>query len=303
MMKMTSKIVALLALLLLAAVNGHAEPGLLVGQWSLVPEQLRVLVDKEIEGLRSSRQRYVQQIKWWSDTQKDICKSEALQREVQSKLDRSVESELIAVDDFPYAWYLRQVHAKITENLRVPPDRGGVVRFEISRDGSLRNLVIEKTTGDHGDDSSFLRAIELSSPFPPLPADVSKQTLRVQFRLTDPVARLAEESKCLGRRQSEGRAPYDSAIREIDKTIARLKSRPINDVASVTIDFFDNGSAAGEINLPVKGRSHVVNKWVLNGNRLLLGDEVVTIRKLTRDELEFVRSDGTVGKFKKKTAS
>ena len=91
------------------------------------------------------------------------------------------------VSDFPYAWYLRQILQKVQgewqrQNRASEPDKKPLVFVEIQRDGSIRMPKIEQSSGNSLYDQAALRAIVQASPFPPLPQDWSKPSLRVMFR-------------------------------------------------------------------------------------------------------------------------
>ena len=93
----------------------------------------------------------------------------------------------IDVSDFPYAWYLRQVLQKVQsewqrQNRTSEPEQKPLVLVEIQRDGSIRMPKIEQTSGNAVYDQAALRAVVDASPFPPLPQDWSKPSLRVMFR-------------------------------------------------------------------------------------------------------------------------
>jgi len=85
------------------------------------------------------------------------------------------------VSDFPYAYYIRQVHQKIQErwNGRAIPGQQPAVVFEIGRDGRLNQVVIDKSSGNAFYDQIALRAINDAGPFPPLPVDFKKSVLRI----------------------------------------------------------------------------------------------------------------------------
>lgn len=90
------------------------------------------------------------------------------------------------VTDFPYAWYLRQVLQKVeerwqTQNRPNEPGERPRIYVEIQRDGSIAPPRIEQSSGSTFYDRAALRAITEASPFPPLPADWSKPSLRVLF--------------------------------------------------------------------------------------------------------------------------
>lgn len=91
------------------------------------------------------------------------------------------------VSDFPHAWYLRQVLQKVEERWQrqgqaAEPPQKPFILVEIQRDGSIRTPKIEKSSGNAFYDQAALRAIADASPFPPLPQDWSKPSLRVMFR-------------------------------------------------------------------------------------------------------------------------
>lgn len=90
------------------------------------------------------------------------------------------------VTDFPYAWYLRQVLQKVeerwqTQNRSSEAAQKPRIYVEIRRDGSIAPPRIEQSSGSSFYDRAALRAITEASPFPPLPADWSKSSLRVLF--------------------------------------------------------------------------------------------------------------------------
>jgi protein TonB len=91
------------------------------------------------------------------------------------------------VSDFPHAWYLRQILQKVedswTRRAKVPdPELKPLVYVEIQRDGSIKAPTIQKSSGNVFYDQAALRAIIEASPFPPLPSEWPKPSLRVLFR-------------------------------------------------------------------------------------------------------------------------
>ena len=87
------------------------------------------------------------------------------------------------VSDFPFAWYLQQVHRKVSEKWegKAIPGRQPVVVFEIGREGQVSKLAVEKTSGNSLYDRAALRAIEDAKPFPPLPQEFKEPLLRVHL--------------------------------------------------------------------------------------------------------------------------
>lgn len=87
------------------------------------------------------------------------------------------------VADFPFAWYLRSVNAKITERWagKAIPGQQPVAVFEINRDGRVTGLAIEKSSGNPYYDQAALRAITEAAPFPRLPDEFAGPMLRVHL--------------------------------------------------------------------------------------------------------------------------
>jgi TonB family protein len=87
------------------------------------------------------------------------------------------------VSDFPFAWYLGSVQRKITERWagKALPGQQPVAVFDISRDGRVTGLAIEKGSGNPYYDQAALRAITEAAPFPPLPPEYTGQVLRIHL--------------------------------------------------------------------------------------------------------------------------
>jgi protein TonB len=87
--------------------------------------------------------------------------------------------------DFPFAWYLRQVHGKISERWEGQARDGTqpLLVFEILRDGKIRSLAVEKSSGNPLYDQAALRAVTDATPFPPLPEEFREPFLRVHLGL------------------------------------------------------------------------------------------------------------------------
>jgi TonB family protein len=101
----------------------------------------------------------------------------------------SVSGSNLSVDasDFPFTYYLRQLHAKVSERWRRPPlvtteQASAVIYFEIDREGQIRgDPKVKQTSGNELYDQSALRAVIDSVPFPPLPREFPGQYLKVNF--------------------------------------------------------------------------------------------------------------------------
>jgi TonB family protein len=101
----------------------------------------------------------------------------------------SVSGSNLSVDasDFPFTYYLRQLHAKVSERWRRPPlvaseQTSAVIYFEIDREGQIRgDPKVKQSSGNELYDQSALRAVIESIPFPPLPREFPGQYLKVNF--------------------------------------------------------------------------------------------------------------------------
>lgn len=101
----------------------------------------------------------------------------------------AVSGSNLSVDasDFPFTYYLRQLHAKVSERWRRPPlvaseQTSAVIYFEIDREGQIRGEPkVKQSSGNELYDQSALRAVVDSVPFPPLPREFPAQYLKVNF--------------------------------------------------------------------------------------------------------------------------
>jgi protein TonB len=90
------------------------------------------------------------------------------------------------VGDFPHAWYLRQVLQKVEQewqrqNQPNDPQQKPQIYVEILRDGSIKPPAIHKSSGNAFYDNAALRAVMAAGPFPKLPDDWTKPSLRILF--------------------------------------------------------------------------------------------------------------------------
>lgn len=85
---------------------------------------------------------------------------------------------------FTYGYYVDQMLAKISSNWSRPPVGSGVeatLYFRIERDGRIRELSIARSSGINGFDLAALRAVQASSPLPPLPRAFREDSLGVNL--------------------------------------------------------------------------------------------------------------------------
>ncbi|MBN1383723.1 MAG: TonB C-terminal domain-containing protein [Elusimicrobia bacterium] len=90
------------------------------------------------------------------------------------------------ISDFPYMGYVNVLRNKVAQNWNPTPytsvgTKKVLVYFKILKNGEVKNLEIEESSGISYIDRSAKRAIMNASPFPPLPAGFPDKTLGVHF--------------------------------------------------------------------------------------------------------------------------
>ena len=89
---------------------------------------------------------------------------------------------------FPYPWYITQVRNSLWSQWekRRPAGvvRGTMVSFAIARDGKIKDLKVQKSSGDDSFDFAATSAVINAGPFPPLPMMYEKDelTVTVEFK-------------------------------------------------------------------------------------------------------------------------
>lgn len=101
---------------------------------------------------------------------------------------QSPYSSQIGLSTFPYTYYLQIIIDRVSGNwftsLVDPGTRGNfqtTVYFRILRDGRVSSLKIEESSGLRTLDLSALRAVQSSSPFPPLPREYEEEYLGIHL--------------------------------------------------------------------------------------------------------------------------
>jgi protein TonB len=93
-----------------------------------------------------------------------------------------------------YGWYIAAAKRRVAPNWNLlfldPAARNSrtlhcVISFSILRDGSVKNLRVEQSSGNSSWDTSGLRAIQSSSPFAPLPGDWKAPEVSVLWDFPD----------------------------------------------------------------------------------------------------------------------
>jgi TolA protein len=93
--------------------------------------------------------------------------------------------------NFPYPWYITQVREALwnswTEKMPSGGDLRCTVRFSIMRDGSVKSVSVEKSSGNRLFDNAAESSVESAAPFPVLPEDFYEDKLNahVEFKAMD----------------------------------------------------------------------------------------------------------------------
>ena len=93
--------------------------------------------------------------------------------------------------NFPYPWYITQVREALWNSWTSRmPSAGSLrctVRFSISREGDIKSVSVEKSSGNRLFDNAAESAAQAAAPFEPLPDDFfeDRLTVHVEFKAMD----------------------------------------------------------------------------------------------------------------------
>ncbi len=90
--------------------------------------------------------------------------------------------------DFQFTYYIDRMLALIESRWFRPPvpmNTGARARFTILRDGRLKGIALEETSGYPTFDRAILRALYAANPLPPLPPAYLKSSLTVHLRFAN----------------------------------------------------------------------------------------------------------------------
>jgi len=115
-------------------------------------------------------------------------KTETKKTETKKTSDKPSKPTSVKVEDtaFDSPFYINLILTKVTNNWLnpIPGTRTRlqtVVYFRILRDGKVKDLKVHNSSGSPIFDSSALKAITLSQPFPPLPDEYKTDHLGIYF--------------------------------------------------------------------------------------------------------------------------
>lgn len=109
---------------------------------------------------------------------------------VTGNLGVSGSMGLSTQSDFPFQYYLENIHAKISScwtdpQMSIDKKYSAIISFTILKTGEVINISVKESSGVAGFDQSGIKAIELAKPFPQLPPGFldSELIVNVEFAL------------------------------------------------------------------------------------------------------------------------
>jgi len=90
--------------------------------------------------------------------------------------------------NFPYPWYITQVREALWTAWTARMPSSGLlkctVKFDLLRKGSVKNVGVERSSGNRLFDYAAETSVENAGPFPPLPDDYyeDRLTVHVEFK-------------------------------------------------------------------------------------------------------------------------
>ncbi|MBI5234256.1 MAG: cell envelope integrity protein TolA [Deltaproteobacteria bacterium] len=121
----------------------------------------------------------------------EIMAAETARKNVKVKEDTPVPAILSSnitreFFDLRFRHYYNTIGSMIQSSWRyadtTETDLNAWLSIRIARDGALLDKNIEKSSGQKGFDESALRAVQMASPFPPLPEGLNEDSLEVGIR-------------------------------------------------------------------------------------------------------------------------
>lgn len=92
--------------------------------------------------------------------------------------------EGVSVKSVEFGPYMAELKRRLSRNWRPPrgeETRRVVLKFEIARDGTLKSLEVDESSGEAVADQAAMNAVEVSAPFRPLPPAFSGSSVPILF--------------------------------------------------------------------------------------------------------------------------
>ncbi len=101
-----------------------------------------------------------------------------------SSEDGPLDRNGVSVKSVEFGPYMAELKRRLSRNWRPPrgeKTRRVVLKFEIARDGTLRSLEVDESSGERVADQAAINAVEISAPFKPLPPSFSGDSVPILF--------------------------------------------------------------------------------------------------------------------------
>jgi len=157
-------------------------------------EKTPTLEERLQQRLKNTEKKKAETKKEWKETE-DIKQEINTQQEMENTifsgtLGNSGTLGIGSDSDFPFQWYLANIHSKISScwsnpEVVIDKNQSAIVSFTIIKTGEIINVRVKKSSGNISFDDSALKAIELAKPYPELPIGFNdpQLTINVEFSL------------------------------------------------------------------------------------------------------------------------
>lgn len=148
-----------------------------------LPKKEKKVVKKKKEELKKSEPERPKEI---PEEKKSFAEEKKV---VSSPATSLVKGSGVSLESarFAYTYYLNLIREKVGKNWSWPvieTRRKATIYFRILHDGLISEIRTKESSKDEAFDLAALRAIEISAPFPPLPAGFPEEYLGVYFEFS-----------------------------------------------------------------------------------------------------------------------
>lgn len=150
-------------------------------------EKLREVIES---GIKKQKEAIATPVKPAGDSAEErVGGPGEVQSQTASKLSGSgqmASGPVVDLPSFKYDYYLGLIKNKVDNRWSQPVThsntRKALIEFTINRKGDVSNVKVADSSGDRYFDQTAMRAVTLSTPFPPLPRGYKGDSLKVHYR-------------------------------------------------------------------------------------------------------------------------
>jgi len=149
-----------------------------------IEQKKKEKVNKEDIILDKDKKKEKTKVKEKEKPKQELPKEENVKNKVDGGSMAANKGIMIENADFKYSYYTSLIVKKISKSWQwsnVDSSFRALVYFKIAKDGFVSSTVIKESSGDDSFDQNAIRAIELASPFAPLPDGYKEDSLGVYF--------------------------------------------------------------------------------------------------------------------------